>query len=79
MNGLHHVVDHRVQDPPRFLDVAIGEQLHRGLEIREQHGNELALAFERSFGREDLFGEVLGSVGLRRAEPSYRDRCRRGD
>jgi hypothetical protein len=28
VNGLHHVLDDRVEQLPRFLGVAIGEQLH---------------------------------------------------
>ena len=33
---------------PRLLDVAVGEELHRALEVGEEHGDLLALAFERA-------------------------------
>ena len=47
--------------------IAVGEQLHRALEIGEEHGDLLALAFEGALRGEDLLGEVLGGVGLGRA------------
>jgi hypothetical protein len=50
----------------RLLGVTVREQLHRPLQVREQHRNLLALAFERGLGREDLLREVLGGVGLGR-------------
>jgi len=34
-----------VKDLPRLFEVAIGEQLHRPLEIGEEHGHLLALTF----------------------------------
>ena len=49
--------------------VAIGEQFHRALEVGEENGHLLTLAFERALGGEDLLGEVLGGVGLRRCDP----------
>jgi len=55
-----------VKDLPRLFEVAIGEQLHRPLEIGEEHGHLLALTFQRGFRGEDPFGEMLRSVGLRR-------------
>ena len=64
VDGLHHPFEHGIEDLARFLGIAVGEQLHRALEVGEQHGDLLALALERGFGREDLLGEVLGRVGL---------------
>jgi len=45
VHGVHHVGG-RVEDLARLLGIAVGEQLHRALEIGEQHGHLLALAFE---------------------------------
>jgi hypothetical protein len=44
---------------------AVSEQLHRALEVGEEDGDLLALAFQGGLGGEDLLGEVLGSVRLR--------------
>ena len=33
--------------------------------IGEEHRDLLALAFERALGGENLFGEMLGSIGFR--------------
>jgi hypothetical protein len=47
----------------------VGDQLHRALEIGEQHGHVFALALESTLGGQDLLGEVLWSVGLGGGEP----------
>ena len=62
-------VEHRIEDRPRLLGIAVGEQLHGALEVREEDGDLFALALKRRFGRQDLLGEVLGRVGLRGGEP----------
>ena len=64
VDRLHHVLEHGVEELARLLGVAVGEQLHRALEVGEEHGDLLALAFERGLGGEDLLGEMLGGVGL---------------
>ena len=64
VNGLHHALEHRVEQSPRLLGVAVGEQLHRALQIREQDGHLLALALERAAGGEDARGEVPRGVRL---------------
>ena len=64
VDGLHHPFEHRVEELARLLGVAVGEQLHRALEVGEEHGDLLALAFEGGLGGEDLLGEVLGGVGV---------------
>jgi hypothetical protein len=46
MHRVHHVAEHRVDDAFGFLGVAISEQLHRALHVREQHRDMLALAFQ---------------------------------
>jgi hypothetical protein len=64
MDGLHHQRQHRIEDLAGLLRVAIGEQLHRTLEIGEQHGHLLALPLQGGLGGEDLLGQVLGGVGV---------------
>jgi hypothetical protein len=44
VNGLHHVLKNRVQELPRLLGIAVGEQLHRALQVGEEDGDLLALA-----------------------------------
>ncbi len=68
VHSVHHVGEDRVEDLARFLGIAVGEQLHGALEIGEQNRHVLALALQRSPGREDLLGEVLRSVRLWRGE-----------
>jgi hypothetical protein len=34
MDGLHHQLEHRVEDFARLLRIAVGEQLHRALQRR---------------------------------------------
>jgi hypothetical protein len=46
VHGLHHVLDDRVQELSRLLGIAVGEQLHRALQVGEEHGHVLALAFQ---------------------------------
>jgi hypothetical protein len=65
VNGLNHLLENRVQNSACFLRVAVGEQLHRALEVGEEPGDLLALTFERSLGRQDLLGEVLRSIAVR--------------
>ena len=64
VDGLHHPLEHGIEELPRLLGVAVGEQLHRALEVGEEHGDLLALALEGGLRGEDLLGEVLGGVGL---------------
>ena len=66
MHRRHHAFQDRVEDHPRFLGVALGEQLHRALDVGEHHRHLLALAFDGRSRAEDALREVLGSVGLRR-------------
>ena len=72
MHGLHHVFQYGVEELARLLGIAVGEQLHRALEIGEEDGDLLALTLQRGLGREDFLGEVLGSVRLRCAERGRR-------
>ena len=77
VDGLHHPFEDGIEELPRVLGVTVGEQLHRALEVGEEHRDLLALAFEGGLGRENLLGEVLGRVALRWAESRARH-CRLG-
>jgi hypothetical protein len=70
MDRLHHAFEDRIQELAGFLGVAVGEQLHRALQVREQDRDLLAFALEGALGGEDFLGEVLRGVGLRGGEPS---------
>ena len=60
VDGLHHVLEDRVEELARLLGIAVGEQLHRALEVGEQHRHLLALAFECRLGGQDLSARCLG-------------------
>jgi hypothetical protein len=62
VNSLHHVLKDRVEDLARFLGIAIGEELHRALEVGEEHGDLLALALESGFRGQNAFRKVLRRV-----------------
>jgi len=68
VDRFHHQLEHGVEELARLLRVPISQQFHRPLEVGEEHGHLLALAFEGGLRGEDLLGEVLGGVGLRRCE-----------
>jgi hypothetical protein len=65
VHRLHHPFEHRIEEPPRFLGVAVGEELHGAFEVGKQHGYLLALAFEGAAGGDNALGEVLGRVSGR--------------
>jgi hypothetical protein len=67
VDRLHHAFE--VEELPGLLGVAVGEQLHRTLEVGEEDGDLLALALEGGLRGEDLLGEVLGGVGLGGGSP----------
>jgi hypothetical protein len=50
--------------PPGLFGVAVGEQLHGALQIGEQDGDLLPLAFEGGFGCQDFLDEVGWCVCL---------------
>jgi hypothetical protein len=72
VDRLHHAFEHGIEELPRLLGVAVRQQLHRALEVGEEHGDLLALALEGALRGEDLLGEVLRRVGVRRGEASVR-------
>ncbi len=48
VDGLHHALEHRIEELAGLFGVAVGEQLHGALEVGEEDGDLLALAFERA-------------------------------
>jgi hypothetical protein len=62
MDGLHHPLEHGVQEFPGLLRVTIRQQLHRAFQVGEEDGDLLALALEGTLRGEDLLGEVLRRV-----------------
>jgi hypothetical protein len=67
VHGLHHPLEDGIEKLAGLLRVAVGEQLHRPLEVGEEHRDLLALALKR-LGGEDPFDEVPGDVGFGRRE-----------
>jgi hypothetical protein len=45
VHGLHHPLEHGVEEPSSFLGIAVGEQLHGPLEVRKEDCDPLAFAF----------------------------------
>jgi hypothetical protein len=78
MDGLHHELEDRVKDLPRFLGITVGEQLHRAFHIGEQHRHLLTLTLEGSPGGKDAFGEMFGCVDVGRLEPRGGDLAKWG-
>ena len=51
VDGLHHPLEDGIEELARLLGVAVGQELHRALEVGEEHGDLLALAFEGGSSR----------------------------
>ena len=49
------------------LGIKLGRELHRALDVREQHRHLLTLAFERGLRLQNFVGEVLRGVSARRS------------
>jgi hypothetical protein len=64
VDGLHHPFEDRIEELPGVLGVPVGQEFQGPLEVREQHGDLLAFAFEGAPGGEDLLGQVFGDVGF---------------
>ena len=79
VDGFHHVFEDGVEDLARLLGIAVSEQLHRALEVGEQHRDLFALAFQRGLRGKDAFCEMLRGVGVRRRETRGRGWRRRRD
>jgi hypothetical protein len=77
MHRLDHARQHGVEQPARLLGVAVGQELHRALEVGEQHRHLFSLTLQRGSGTEDLLGDVLGCVVDRRGEARLESRGHR--
>src|SRR5262245_36661023 len=77
MDGFHHPLEDGIQQLPRLLGVPVGEQLHRALQVGEEHCDLLALAFEGASRQKDALGQMLWRVALRGGESALY-RCGRG-
>jgi hypothetical protein len=60
----HHAFQDGVEELPRLFGVSVGEQLHRPLQVGEEHGDVFAFAFEGGLGGENFLGEVGRCVDL---------------
>ncbi|MBI2161674.1 MAG: hypothetical protein HYU25_15090 [Candidatus Rokubacteria bacterium] len=69
MDGLHHPLEHGVENPFSFLGIAVGQELHGALQVREEDGDLLALALQDGSRGQDLLGEVPRGIDLGRREP----------
>ena len=49
VDGVHHQREDGIEDRARLLGIAVGEELHRALEVGEEHSDMLSLAFKRCF------------------------------
>ena len=58
MHRCHHPFQHRIEELPGLLRVAVGQQFHRALQVGKQHGDLLALAFQGTAGGEDLLRQI---------------------
>jgi hypothetical protein len=68
VHGRHHAFEHRVEEVAGLLGVAVGQQLHRPLQVGEQHRHLLALAFEGHLRGQDLLDQMARRIaegGLR--------------
>ena len=59
----HHALEHRVEELAGLFGIALGQQLHRALQVGEQHRDLLALAFQGGAGVEDFSAKWAG-VGI---------------
>jgi hypothetical protein len=64
VHGGHHPLQHRVEELACFFGIAVGQQLHGALEVGEEYGDLLALAFEGGFRCQDFLDEVGWRVCL---------------
>jgi hypothetical protein len=72
MDGVYHQREDWIDELARVLGIAVGEQLHRPLEVGKQHSYVLALAFESRLGGEYLLGEVLRGIRIGRRKLTRR-------
>ena len=60
-------LEDRVKELARLLGIAVGEQLHRALQVSEEDGHLLALTLDRLATAQDAAGEMTGRIGVGRA------------
>ena len=67
VHRIHHQREDLVEELARLLGVAVGQQLHRGLQVGEEHGHLLALALQGTPGGHNLLGQIGRGIahGLR--------------
>ena len=58
VHGVHHEVQHRIQDLPGLFRIEAGDQLRRALDVGKEHGDLLALAFQCCARGEDFLSQV---------------------
>ena len=46
VDGFHHSLEHGIEELACLLGIAVGQQLHRALEIGKEHRDLLAFPFE---------------------------------
>ena len=51
VHGRHHALQHRVEELPGLLGVAVSQEFHGAFEISKQDRNLLAFAGQRTAGR----------------------------
>jgi L-fucose mutarotase len=68
VDRLHHPLEHRIEEFSRLLRIPVGQELHRALQVREEHRDVLPLTLHGAAGAEDLLDEVLRRVRLRRGD-----------
>src|SRR5207245_9708047 len=63
-DGHNQPLEDRVEEIERLFEIAVGEQLHRALEVGKEHGHLLALALEGGLRGENALREVFWRVGI---------------
>jgi hypothetical protein len=65
VDGRHYALQHRGKALVSLCWVMVGQTCHRALEVGAQHGDLLALGFQRTARGEDLLREIGRRVGER--------------
>jgi len=68
VDRFHQMFEYWVKELSRLFRIAVGEQLHRSLEVGEKDCHLLALTLEGALRSQDLIGEVLRRVDFRRPD-----------
>ncbi len=62
VHGVHHHLLERIEQRAHFFRIEVLHEVGRPLDVGEQDGHLLALAFDRGAGAQDLLGEQRGRV-----------------